>query len=307
MKGVSDMMIGISMLVATGLMWVAIGAVIGGAGRNGVPVGAMQTASALLILVVGTVLICVLPGREVSASVRFWTMLSVFGSGFLNYFVLDLMGRAMRNGPNGIVWALIQSALVFPFLVGVIVFGTRLTPARGIGLAAIVASLLAFGLARESGSGSAGSGSWKLAAFGSFLLAGFNQNLSNLPSYFPEAAAVGSVWRTMAGQAGVVSAFLLFGLRAERKRTPHLFHSARLWRSAMVLAGVSLVSSFCLLYNGLDRVARAGAGAIGYPVVVGSCIVGFSIYSCVVLRERLRPLSLAGVVSGTAGIVLITL
>lgn len=94
------MMIGISMLVATGLMWVAIGAVIGGAGRNGVPVGAMQTASALLILAVGTVLICVLPGREVSASVRFWTMLSVFGSGFLNYFVLDLMGRAMRNGPK---------------------------------------------------------------------------------------------------------------------------------------------------------------------------------------------------------------
>ncbi len=301
------MALGILMLAATGLLWVVIGAVVGGAERNGLSAGAVQAAAAVLMLAVSLAVLLFLPGREVPAATRIWVMLSLAGSGFFNYFVLSLMGKAMRNGPNGVIWAAVQSALVFPFLVGVAVFGTPLTPLRAAGLTAIIASLAAFGLARDIGKHTAGTGPWKLATLGSFLLAGVNQNLSSLPSYFPDAAAVGSVWRTFSAQLGTLTAFLLFGLRPALAQGRLPLRSPRLWRYACTLICVSLVSAYCLLYNGLDRVARSGAGAVGYPVLVGSCIVGFSLYSAIALKEKFRPLQLAGLLLGVAGIVSITL
>lgn len=171
----------------------------GHAARRNLPVGTVQACSAVLSVLISSAVLYCRPDPECAFSIRFWTMASIFGSGFFNYFVIQLMSRAMKTGPNGIVWATIQSALIFPFLVGVLCFGVALTIPRLGGLAAIVTALALFGLARDNrvqGSG------WKWAAVGSLLLAGINQNLSNLPSYFLEAAAVGSVSRSLAASLG---------------------------------------------------------------------------------------------------------
>lgn len=55
-----------------------------------------------------------------------------------------------------------------------------------------------------------------------------------------------------------------------------------------------VAGSFFLLYPGMNRLARAGAGAIAYPLMVASCIVGFEIYSLLALRERRNGLQWAG-------------
>ena len=179
------MLLGIALLIAAGTSWVVLGAVIGHAARRNIPVPSVQALSAAIMLPVSIGVLLIHPDPECAPHVRLLTMLSIFGSGFLNYFVLNLMGKAMKTGPNGIVWAMVQSALIFPFLAGVIFFGVALTAFRLTGLGAILAALACFGLARDNNS----TGSdWRRAALCSFLLAGINQNLSNLPSYFPEAA-----------------------------------------------------------------------------------------------------------------------
>ena len=74
------------------------------------------------------------------------------------------------------------------------------------GILAIITALALFGFARENRVHGDG---WRAAAIGSLLLAGINQNLSNLPSYFPEAAAVGSFSRSLSAAFGTLTAFLL--------------------------------------------------------------------------------------------------
>jgi drug/metabolite transporter (DMT)-like permease len=267
------------------------------------PVGTIQACTAAVsVLVSGTVLFCY-PDPECAFPVRFWTMASIFGSGFFNYFVLQLMGKAMKSGPNGIVWAIVQSALVFPFLVGVIAFGVALTLPRIGGILAIIAALALFGFAREN---RVHGDAWRAAAIGSLLLAGINQNLSNLPSYFPEAAAVGSVSRSLSAALGTFTAFLLVNWKTLPLRFGDLANPM-LWRFTACLAGSGLAAGYFLLYRGLNLVAGAGAGAVSYPVLVSSCIASFTLYSLFILKEKMKPLQFGGLGLALVGIVLITL
>jgi len=297
------MIFGILLLVATGASWVVTGAVIGGAARRNLSVGMVQAGSALVTVAVSLAVLFFRPDPACGFQIRFWTMASIFGSGFINYFVLLLMGRAMKTGPNGIVWAIVQSALIFPFLVGVIGFGVALTPMRGVGLLAIIAALAFFGLARDN---RIQGRNWKWAALASLLLAGINQNLSNLPSYFPEAAAVGSVSRSLASSFGTFLAFLAVNWRTLPARCGEL-KNPLVWRYIGWLAGSGIVAGYLLMYRGLNLVAEAGAGAVSYPVLVSSCIVSFTLYSTVVLKEKLKLVQLGGLGLALAGILLITL
>jgi multidrug transporter EmrE-like cation transporter len=59
-----------------------------------------------------------------------------------------------------------------------------------------------------------------------------------------------------------------------------------LWLYVAGLQVFSLFAAYVLLYWGMNALANAGIGAVAYPLLVGSCIIGFSIYSLVILREK---------------------
>lgn len=68
-----------------------------------------------------------------------------------------------------------------------------------------------------------------------------------------------------------------------------------------------MVSSYLLLYPGMDILSRAGIGSVAYPIMVGSCIIFFEIFAILVLREKRRPaqwLALALCLLGVVGICL---
>ncbi len=296
------MVLGILLLIATGASWVVTGAVVGNAAKHNLPVNTIQAVAALLsILISGTVLLF-LPDNACPPAVRIWTVLSLLVSGFFNYFVLEWMGKAMKAGPNGIVWAVIQSALIFPFLVGVTCFGETLTLPRTGGFLAIVAALIFFGAA---GDNRTHGGNWRGAAFLGLLVAGVSQVFANLPSFFPEAQSVSSVSRALAVAIGTLVAFF-YCKRNTLSLLPGELSSPQLWRFATLLAASVLAAGYFLLYRGLDLVAAAGAGSISYPVIVSSCIVSFTLYSFLILKERMKPLQLVGLALGLTGIVLIT-
>ena len=66
-------------------------------------------------------------------------------------------------------------------------------------------------------------------------------------------------------------------------------------------------ASVFLFYRGLDLLAKAGCGGLGYPVGIGVCVIGFSLYSLLILKEKVARLSLAGLIAVCLGIIVISL
>lgn len=288
------MTLGIVCLVATGFTWVAIGIIINSAARQGRNLAAIQFLAALICVAVS---LAVLAGTGepllLSPVVPF-----MLAAGIGNYATFQMMGRAMRSGPGGIVWGLIQSALIFPFLMGMGFFGVSCTGKRAAGVLLILLSIAFFAKCRNASRDGRNSG-WFGWTLGAFLLAGFTQCMTNLPSYFPFGEA-SNVLKTMWVQIGTVLAFLV-----EAWFRPQLRRTGKIWRPVLLLALATLVPQYFFFYRGLNAVAAHGAGSIGYPVALGSCIIGFYLYSVTVLKERMTPLSAAAGCCGIAGIVLL--
>ena len=297
-------------LVFVGLTWSVTGIVMGQAPKRGVDTSAVQFASALFGIVVSIAVLFFLPCKSCSAKVFLLTCGAFFLYGFLNFMMLQIMAMAMQRGPNGIIWGIIQSAVVFPFLTGIVFFGVALTPVRAAGMALLLTSLAVFGLCRSNSNGPSGK-TWKLVTFLDFLLCGIVMMVSNLPSYNPEAEAVSSVTRTMFTCIGTLCGALvynIFRVGSEKSKTFLLnLRKQKLWEYVGALQGFSLVCGYFFFYNGLNALAKAGAGSIAYPLLIGSCIIGFSLYSMVFLEERPTLPQYLALATCMAGVVCVSL
>lgn len=307
--------IGLLFLMLTGCCWVMVGVVISRAARDRLDVGLIQlcTAAALFALSLSMLLVSYFFFHNEPVSLR--TKLIVAAchlcQGLLNFLMLHLMALAMREGPNGIIWSIAQSGLVFPFAMGVLCFDVPLSPTRGWGIFAVTASVLLYGMSRQQTKPAHASlNHWFAPALAAMFLCGGNQCLGNIASYLPEGPALGSPYRVLFIQTGTFTAWLTGSLASGG---PSLLPRLRAQPQGKLLACVagllaaSTLSSCFFLYPGLDHVARAGLGAIGYPVAVCTCVIGFLLYSVIGLREKFEPLQKIGLVAGLAGIVLISM
>ena len=134
----NNMLLGIFLLITTGLLWVVIGSVISLSACKGKNLDRIQADSALFCI-----LVCV--GWLWSTGAHFpsplITILLIL-AGAANYFTFLLMNRAMQLGHHGIVWSLVQSALICPFLMGVIFLGVACSPVRIVGIIGILGGIL---------------------------------------------------------------------------------------------------------------------------------------------------------------------
>ena len=250
---------------------------------------------------------------EISARTKWLTAFCMITFGILNYFMFLAMGAAMRRGPNGIVWSVIQSGIVFPFLMGILIFHVEPTLSRVGGMLLIVGSVILFGLGKEKKAAANVPGmrknSWYFFALLGMLLCGLNQCCANLPSYLSNGEPVGSVYRACFSQVGMLSGWLI-GAVTTHTLSPPKFHPGELKKIlffAISLNAVGLTANYLLFYNALDFLVEAGAGSLGYPLVVSSCIIGFFLYSVIFLREKTGIFQKSGFFLGVAGIVIICL
>ena len=85
------------------------------------------------------------------------------------------------------------------------------------------------------------------------------------------------------------------------------FTSRWLWIFTLSLQFFGLFFAIALQYPSMDTLAKHGAGSLSYPLLVGSCVVGFSLYSKLFLKEKMTPLQWGALASCLAGIILICL
>ena len=147
-----------------------------------------------------------------------------------------------------------------------------------------------------------------LIAFAAYFMTGISQALSNLPSYFPEAESVSSIWRT----AGVSCGFLLGVIFCKCRKLPEFFKkipaaagNPKIWKYTFLMVGLELFAHYLLLFPGMDSLSKAGAGAIAYPLMVCSCLLVFDLISLFILKEKHSPIqwtALALCFAGVAGL-----
>ena len=53
--------------------------------------------------------------------------------------------------------------------------------------------------------------------------------------------------------------------------------------------------------------AKTGRAGLGYPLAIGICVIGFSLYSLLILKEKLARLSMAGRGAVCIGIIAVSI
>lgn len=313
------MFTGILFAVLTGISWIWIGVVISYAAKHKLNIPYLQLFQTLIGITVSLSILCGMyllrqTRPEIPVETKWITAAAMFGNGFLNYFMFLAMGAAMKRGPNGIIWSIVQAGLIFPFLMGILLFDVSPSITRITGILLIVVSVLLFGLGKENKQDSDASRmeqkkTWYLFALLAMVLCGINQCCGNLPSYLNGGEAIGSVYRAFFAQTGALGGWLSGGLAAGTLLRPKFIPGEirKLLLFALSLNAVGLTASYLLFYNALDALAKADAGSLGYPLVVSSCIIGFFLYSALILREKTGFLQKTGFALGIAGIVIICL
>ena len=151
----------ILLLFATGLSWVSVGAAVGHVERRGYNLVRYQILLCIVCVVFGLAGWAAAPTAflpQDGAPALTWTLViaATLLCGVFNYLMNMMMGRAMKSGPNAIVWAIIQSGLIYPFLMGWLVFGVPMGIGRFCGITLIVASVFLYAFRGEQGMGKCG-------------------------------------------------------------------------------------------------------------------------------------------------------
>ena len=308
----------ILLLVVLGLCWVSVGAAVGRIERCGWSLVRYQILLCLVCIALGLAEWAVAPAAmfpRPGCPTRTWALViaGTLLSGVFNYLMILAMGWGMRRGPNAIVWAIIQSGLIYPFLMGWLVFNVPMGPRRFCGIVLIVASVFLYA-SRTTGKETPGSGGagplrqWLPAALLGMLCCGINQCGANLPSYLESGQEFSGTFRTFMLYAGILLSALLHivlqRVRGSRAAPPKPGEMRGLAVWTLGIGVLSFLAAKYLAFPGLDKLESLGAGSMGYPVAVAACIIGFFPYGVFVLRERIDARQAVGAVLGLVGILL---
>ena len=295
---------GFLLIIIAGLCWVGVGITVSTCSARSWDYDIVQGLNYLGATLICALILIVSAVSGTSCETPGWGVLASCAAGIANFYAFAFSSKAMQRGPNGLVWGIMQAGMIGSFLMGVICFGEKAAPLRLLGLALILGGVLAIGLCK--GGKAVGSGkNWLFYSLCAFLLVMVTHCCNSLPSYFPETAGSGVVLRTMGLYFGGVIGFAMTTLPGMiRKRN---FGGRGEWITAGILMVLNASASVFFFYRGLDLLAKAGCGGLSYPIGTGVCIIGFSLYSMLILKEKIARPSLAGLISVCIGIIILSI
>jgi multidrug transporter EmrE-like cation transporter len=296
------MLQGIIFILITGLLWAAIGVAYSVMAQRRLGFFAVMGPS---FTVTAALSWLVLPDHRllsIGAVDRLGMLVAVMaGAGAVTVSAMACMQAGMRRGHHGACWAVGQSALIAPYLCGVVLFGEPLVWQRTLGVILILGSLVAFGRAREASetSGTQGNGKWFSWAICALLLLSLAQSLTTLPSHWERWTDAAHL-RVPLFFTGLAAAYMTAAFVVGEKP------GKAEWCVAASLVVVGLPSHFCL-YKAMDCLKPLQMVGTVYPLAVGTCILGFALYSLLVLKEKTTTFHILGLAVGLAGIVIMSL
>lgn len=290
------MLTGLLLLVVTALLWVMQGSVVSNAAEKKLNISFIQMMMGLFVM------ICILPLKFfVEIAVNPVTVIALIFAGIFNCMAFKLLNKAMQIGPNGLTWAIAQSAFAVPFLMGIFFFKVPCSVIRGTGLALLIISMVLMGLSGKNDNNIKGSKSkWIFFSLLAYVVIGLSQCGGNLPSYFIEDS-VADIYNLLFRSALVATGFFIGALVNVLAFDRGNFTAKGTVKEIIVLIFSTVMASVCM-FCALDMLVKKSAGAIGYPIVTGLSIVFFMIYTAFTLKERPTWQSIGSVFICLAGI-----
>ena len=295
------MALGVLYAVLAGLMWATGGAILSSVVRRGKDPIAFAALSSLLTAPVIWILV---PDYGVIGSQpipRLADLALFMALGGVSVGLAQLaLQAAMKRGHHGASWTINQSSLAIPFVFGVVFWADQPGVGNIIGVGMVLGALVCLGLATERDEHT-GRNKWQAAWFAlamlAFVLTGLEQIAKTVPSQWVDWDDVA---RLRAPLALTVS-MLVFQAAAigGRRYTRNVA-----WKEAIAMTCLTVPSHF-LVYLALDVFAEHQLTGLGYPMAVCVCLLGFAVYSVVILKERLTLLRAMGLLLGIGGVVLV--
>ena len=295
---------GFLLVTVAGILWIGVGIAVSRCSARGWNYGIAQGLSCLGAVLICAVLLAAGRFRAEPAEFSWFGFLASCLAGVANFYTNILMAKAMRRGPNGLVWGIVESALIGPFLMSVVFFGEQPGAIQAAGLLLILGGVLAMGIAKDDRSSARGKG-WLVFALGALLLAMTTQCCNTLPSYFPEMGGNDAVVRTFGLYFGGLAGFAFTSLPGMIRRRD--FGGRGEWTIAVTLTVLNTSAGLFFFYRGMDLLVGIGRAGLGCPLAIGVCVIGFSLYSLLILKEKFPRTSLAGLGAACLGIILIAI
>ncbi|MBR2508624.1 MAG: hypothetical protein IKB71_02655 [Lentisphaeria bacterium] len=301
---------GIFAMLCYGSSWSLIGLFLGNAPKKGFEAAVMIVVSNVVMLIFSIVtLIATKAYSTADLLPTLFTCGAFAASGVLIFIQQKIMSVAMQSGPNGVIWAIIQSALICPFLMGFCFFKSEVNLMQWLGLFFLIGALVLFACGKDNHS--KGGRLWKYLAFTGFAVTGVQQSLNLIPSYYPATFGVTSVLKAIAQSGGIMLAFAVWMLFQDRRKNFQDIKAAlsncTFWKYIAILQCTNILIMYFLFYPGLNVMVSAGLGSICYPMMVGACIVAFTMISLMVLKEKINRIQIAALAGCLGGLVLMCL
>ncbi len=258
---------GLVFLLATGIFWAGLAAIVARAAARNLDMKLIQPVSAVMVLLVTAGILFYQPGVSGGGIGLVFQIACLMAAGAANYGMLTLVQRAMASGNNGVVWAFTQSSMTLPFAVGIVLFGEAASGLRISGLTVILSALCVFSVFRSTKTASGWE--WLRPTLGAFLLSGMAQSFASLPSYLQIEGMTG-LKRMALTQVGIL---LAAGADLSFRRKMPRFNGSILFYAA--LFGGCNLAALLFFYNGLNDLADAKCASIGYPAAQGISIALF--------------------------------
>ena len=296
------MVMGLFWVFITGVLWMLVGILVSRITRLELDFVAIAAVSATVITVASWILFPDFAVLRVGTVPRIGMLtLVMLASGFFSPLGMLSLQKGMRTGNHGVVWTIGQSAMVIPFLFGVLIMRESVSLLQAAGMVAVVLAFLFFGRekAAQQKTNTATSGLWFWLAVLAFLLLGVQQTLATIPSHWINWQDTAHLRRPLLA-SGLCLGYVLVAIFRRR------FPGRKEILYGVIYASIQL-PSFYTLFIGMDKLKPHDMVSLVYPIAVGTCITGFVLYSIFVLREKSSAAGISGLVLAISGLILISL
>ena len=220
-------------------------------------------------------------------------------AGFLNLSGSLTMYHALKRGNPGAVWAISQSALIVPLIVLAIWYREPLQLHKLIGITLIISGIAAMAVDKKSGDASNRKAGIILAIL-AFFITGGAATMVTSSGYFTYDDC-GNLRTVLA-----LSGYMLAALTWKTAAWDFNFKLNKPALKIIALMSISSCTGQFLQFKALDYLASRQAGGIFFPLAIGVCIAGFTIYTIVINHTRYSKCATAGLAAIICGVTAIS-
>jgi len=266
------MFYGILLAILTGLCWTSFGIILSFTARKKLDVilfGIIQNTSCMILA-----LLFFVKWQQLNWSVLIKFLPFVLAAGFLNALGQFITKRAMQAGHNGMAWAISQSSMIIPFVVAALFFAQKNSLWQWLGAVIMLSAILLPNLpdARKKSD-------WLGASVTAFILFGAVQTLYLIPSLININDPANL--RPVISSLGMILGWSSVGVFSK-----HKFE----FQKSVIFTGLGMslisISSLLLFFQAVDKLSQLQMGNTVIPLMVGSNICAFTLYSIFTIREK---------------------